>query len=131
LVSGAVAKFTSDEDDMNSTASTLTLKKAPAAVVTDEDRRSNDRAKFMKPIRICRQGPSVNGSGAVSGSEEVGTMIDLSRDGLYVTARSHDYPLGTQLRLQLPSTGSEWTCEVVRTEVLPNGSLGMGVRIIR
>jgi hypothetical protein len=116
---------------MNSTLSTLTLKKAPAAVLTDEDRRSNDRAKFMKAIRICRQGPSGNGSGTGPSSEEVGTMIDLSRDGLYVTARSHDYPLGTQLLLQLPSTGSEWTCEVVRTEVLPNGSLGMGVRIIR
>jgi hypothetical protein len=122
----------------NTMPSTLTLKKAPAvpnALLTDEDRRSNDRAKFMKPIRIRRQKSSPAGSptgaGTESGSEELGTMIDLSRDGLYVTARSHVYPLGTQLRLQLPSTGSEWTCEVVRTEVLPNGSLGMGVRIIR
>jgi hypothetical protein len=142
---GTVAKVSRDEVmDMatNTMPSTFTLKKAPAApaaALADEDRRSNDRAKFMKPIRIRRQNPSPAGSptgtpagaGIESGSEELGTMIDLSRDGLYVTARSHDYPLGTQLRLQLPSTGSEWTCEVVRTEVLPNGSLGMGVRIIR
>jgi hypothetical protein len=122
----------------NTMPCTWTLKKAPAAqnaVVTDEDRRTNDRAKFMKPILIRRQNSphagAQAGAGTESGSEELGTMIDLSRDGLYVTARSHDYPLGTCLRLQLPSTGSEWTCEVVRTEVLPNGSLGMGVRIIR
>jgi hypothetical protein len=144
-VFGTVAKVNRDEVmDMatNTMPSTFTLKKAPAApnsLLTDEDRRCNDRAKFMKPIRIRRQNSSPAGSLAgfstgadtESGSEELGTMIDLSRDGLYVTARSHDYPLGTQLRLQLPSTGSEWTCEVVRTEVLPNGSLGMGVRILR
>src|SRR5665213_4055893 len=92
-------------------------------LVAEEDRRCNGRAKFMKRICIRRAG--------CSGNEEAGTMIDLSRDGLYFTARSHDYVIGTELRLNLPSTGAEWTCEVVRTEVLPNGSLGVGVRIIR
>jgi PilZ domain-containing protein len=107
---------------MNPTDSVLAVGKGTLAAVAEEDRRYNDRVKFTTPIRIRRQNSSRD--------EEVGTMIDLARDGLFFAARFHDYPLGAELRLYIPATGAEWTCEVVRTELLPNGSLGIGVRII-
>jgi PilZ domain len=108
---------------MGLTQSTLLIQEQGGTTEAEEDRRSNDRARFINHVRITRQNSS-NG-------EEVGTMIDLSRDGLYFAARSHDYPIGTVLCVNLLSTGAEWLCEVVRTELLPNGSLGVGVRIIR
>lgn len=109
---------------MGLTQSTLVIQEqCDTTTEAEEDRRSNDRARFINHVRIARQNSS--------DAEEVGTMIDLSRDGLYFTARSHDYPLGTELSVHLLSTGAEWVCEVVRTEMLPNGSLGIGVRIIR
>src|SRR5712692_6624313 len=92
------------------------------AAVLEEDRRTNSRAKFLKHIRIRH----VDSSQA----DEVGTMIDLSRDGLYFTAKSSHYEAGMQLRVTLPGSGSECTCEVVRIERLKNGRLGIGVRIL-
>jgi hypothetical protein len=107
---------------MNTTNSELAVGRVTSTAVAEEDRRSNDRNRFTTLIRIRRQNSSRD--------EEVGTIIDLSRDGFFFAARSHDYPLGTELLLHIPATGAEWTCEVVRTELLPNGSLGIGVRII-
>ena len=90
--------------------------------VLEEDRRSNSRDKFLKHMRIRHLDSSY--------ADEVGTMIDLSRDGLYFTARSKHYEAGMQLRVTLPGSGSECTCEVVRIERLKNGRLGIGVRIL-
>ena len=104
--------------------SAVTLEKAAEAdLLLDDDRRSNDRAKFLKHIHVrCVNAPH---------EEETGTMIDLSRDGLYFTARSRHYRVGMELRLNLPLTNSEWSCEIVRMEELPNGNQGIGVRILR
>lgn len=88
----------------------------------EDDRRFNGRNRFLTQVQIRQLDPPH--------SECAGTMRDLSRDGMYFVVRSHDYAIGARLRLTLPRSGSEWTCEVVRTETLPNGGQGVGVRIL-
>lgn len=107
---------------MSSFAKALTLEQFANASLRAEDRRINARIKCLKSIRIRHLDSSHD--------EEVGTMTDLSRDGLYFIARSHHYRVGMGLRLSFPKTSSECTCEVVRIEQLPNGRLGVGVRIL-
>ena len=89
---------------------------------TEEDRRFNGRNRFLVQIQIRQIDPPHG--------ERLGTMSDLSRDGLYFVVRSHDYAIGTRLQLTLPHSRSEWTCEVVRTERLPHGGQGVGIRIL-
>jgi hypothetical protein len=89
---------------------------------TADDRRYNGRNKFLAPIEIRELDPPHR--------QCAGTLRDMSRDGLYFIVRSHDYAIGTRLHLTLPRSGSEWTCEVVRMETLPNGGQGVGVRIL-
>jgi len=108
---------------MSTFENALALEQAAEAEMLLSDRRSNDRAKFLKQIRVRATNPARE--------EELGTMIDLSRDGLYFTIRSHHYEVGMELRVTLPVTQSGWTCQIMRTELLPNGSLGIGVRIVR
>jgi hypothetical protein len=107
---------------MNSHETSATLENVAGAAPLPEDRRFNTRTKFLKNIRIRHVDPS--------NYEEMGTMVDLSRDGLYFIARSDYFQKGMELRLTLPHTGSECTCEVMRTERLPNGRKGVGVRIL-
>ena len=90
------------------------------AEVLDDDRRYDDRIKCLKHIRV---------RGVDSSREEVGTMTDLSRDGLFFTVRSHDYRVGMELWLSI--NDAAWMCEVVRIELLLSGSTGVGVRILR
>jgi hypothetical protein len=91
-----------------------------------EDRRFNERTRLLTAVQI-RQ---VGAAGTALDCEQYATLIDLSRDGLYFTARSHEYQVGAQLHLTLVESNSECTGEVVRTEALPNGSQGVGVRIL-
>jgi hypothetical protein len=107
---------------MNSHERGARLENFAGAALLPEDRRSNTRAKFLKNIRIHHV-DSAN-------YEKIGTMVDLSRDGLYFIARSDYFQVGMELRLILPNSDSECRCEVVRTERLPNGRKGVGVRII-
>jgi hypothetical protein len=93
----------------------------PDAVALDEDRRWNERNKLLKNVRILQMDPSRG--------EEVGTVIDISRDGLYFTAQSAEYQIGMALRLIVPDAKTACTCEVVRTELLPGGRMGVGVRV--
>jgi hypothetical protein len=93
-----------------------------AAQAEEDDRRFNGRNKFLAEVQIRSMDPPHR--------ECVATMRDLSRDGMYFVVRSHNYEIGARLRLTLPRSGSEWTCEVVRTETLPNGGQGVGVRIL-
>jgi hypothetical protein len=90
-------------------------------VLNDDDRRSNDRAKLLKQICIRAAG--------VPNAEETGTLIDLSRDGLYFTGSSADYRVGMEVCLTLPHSGAQCTCEIVRIEQLPQGRFGFGARI--
>jgi hypothetical protein len=97
------------------------LEDVASVAVQEEDRRLNSRAKFLKPLRIRH---ADNGIG-----ESVGTMIDLSREGLYFTTQSSEYQVGMLLQMTLPNSGSECSGEVVRIEPLPQGRSGIGVRI--
>jgi hypothetical protein len=96
--------------------------KSSAASLAEEDRRYNGRNRFVTRLQIRRMDRP---------QEEVaGTTQDLSRDGLYFIVRSPQYEVGMVLNLTLPASQSQWTCEVVRTESLPNGGQGVGVRIL-
>jgi len=85
-----------------------------------EDLRCNERAKFRKNISISPLGSSLN---------YTGTLIDISRDGLYFTTRAQRFEVGAHLRVILPNS-SECVCEVVRTEELPGAGIGVGLRIV-
>jgi len=91
------------------------------AAALEEERRWNERNKLVKSVRILQLVPSCR--------EEMGTVIDISRDGLYFTVLSDDYQVGKKLRLIVPDAKTACTCEVVRTERLPGGHTGVGVRV--
>ena len=92
-----------------------------SSAVTEDERRYNERNKLLTRVHI-RQ---LNRQEA----QQAGTTQDLSRDGLYFVVRSQLYSVGMKLLVSLPEAKSEWTCEVVRTESLPNG--GQGVAVVR
>src|SRR5713226_346247 len=94
---------------------------APIALLA-EDRRCSARVKILKHVRIFHLNSSHN--------EELGTLTNLTRDGLNFIARSNHYQVGMGLRLTLPYSGSECTGEVVHIQELENGRLGVGVRIL-
>jgi hypothetical protein len=91
------------------------------ALALAEDRRWNERNKLLKNVRILQMDPTRG--------EEIGTVVDISRDGLYFTAQSAEYQIGMPLRLIVPDAKTACTCEVVRTELLPGGRTGVGVRV--
>lgn len=94
-----------------------------STVAGEEDRRSDERTKVLKPVLIRHLNSSPE-------DEVAGTLVDLSRDGLCFTVRSDEYRVGMELHLTFPDAGSECSCEVVRTERLLNGRIGIGARII-
>ena len=94
-----------------------------STVAGEEDRRSDERTKVLKPMLIRHLNSSPE-------DKVAGTLVDLSRDGLCFTVRSDEYRIGMELHLTFPDAGSECSCEVVRTELLPNGRIGIGARII-
>ena len=107
---------------MSSEEKPLKREDAAPVVLLAEDRRCSTRVKILKHVRICH----VNSSD----HEELGTLTNLTRDGLNFIARSDHYQVGMELRLTLPYSGSECTGEVVHIQQLENGRLGVGVRIL-
>jgi len=99
----------------------LTLDVLGVTAVLPEDRRYNTRDRLVRDISIQSLDPSQ--------PQLVGTVIDLSRDGLYFTVSSR-FEVGTPLRLRFSSCRSECLCEVVRVESLPQGRFGVGARIL-
>jgi len=95
---------------------------ALGTAANEDDRRWDTRRKILKRVRVRHVD--------TSREDEVGTMIDLSRDGLYFAVRSHQYRVGMEIRLLFPQGTSSCCCEVVRTEPLANGHFGIGVRIL-
>jgi hypothetical protein len=93
-------------------------------VETTQDRRSDDRTKVLKQIRVRR----LDSAGKVE--DRVVTLIDFSREGMLLASQSHDYEVGMELQLVFPESSSECICEVVRAERLPNGHMAVGVRIL-
>src|SRR3954467_4861478 len=89
------------------------------ATALDDDRRYNQRNKVLTRVHIRRADAPQD--------DKVGTTLDISRDGLYFVVRSGSYEIGNRLLISIPEAKSGWTCEVVRTEFLPNGGQGVGV----
>ena len=92
------------------------------AVASVEDRRIHDRLKLLKTIHISCLDPGL--------TEETATVVDISREGLYLTVRLRQYRIGMELRVTIPSLGFEGICKVVRIEELPSGNLGIGGHIL-
>jgi hypothetical protein len=88
-----------------------------------EDRRTQDRLKLMKTMHITRIDSQP--------VQETVTVVDLSREGLYFTVRSHSYRVGMEIGLLIPSLGFEGVCKVVRLETLPSGCMGIGCLLLR
>ena len=107
---------------MNSEEKPLKREEAARDVLLAEDRRCSARVKILKHVRICHLNSSHD--------EELGTLTNLTRDGLNFIARSSHYQVGMELRLTLPYSGSECTGEVVHIQQLDNGRLGVEVRIL-
>jgi hypothetical protein len=91
-------------------------------VVVDDDRRDDNRVKVLKQARIT----GLDGASW----DELATVVDLTREGLYFTVRSSRIGVGTELCLTFPDTGSQCTCVTVRVEQLPDGRQGVGARIL-
>ena len=88
------------------------------ARTTVEDDRAHERLKLMKTMYL---------SGFDSALAQVtGTVIDISRQGLYFAVRSGPYRIGMEMTVTIPCLGFEGTCRVVRIEELPNGNVGIG-----
>ena len=107
---------------MSSEEKPLKREQTARVALLGEDRRCSARVKILKHVRICHLDSSHD--------EELGTLTNLTRDGLNFIARSNHYQVGAELRLTLPYSGSECTGEVVHIQQLENGRLGVGVRIL-
>jgi hypothetical protein len=92
------------------------------ATASAEDRRIHDRLKLLKTIHISCLDPAL--------TEETATVVDISREGLYLTVRLRHYRIGMEMKVTIPSLGFEGVCKVVRIEELPSGNLGIGGHIL-
>ncbi len=92
------------------------------ATASAEDRRIHDRLKLLKTIHISCLDPTL--------TEETATVVDISREGLYLTVRLRHYRIGMEMKVTIPSLGFEGVCKVVRIEELPSGNLGIGGHIL-
>src|ERR1700693_2866605 len=89
-----------------------------SAIATVEDRRTHDRLKLMKTMHISYFDSEL--------TQEIATVVDISRQGLYFTVRSGPYCIGMEMKVTIPSLGFEGVCKVVRIEELPSGDVGIG-----
>jgi hypothetical protein len=91
------------------------------------ERRREPRALVDRLVYVQ---PADDGQGHF---EEVRSMRDLSRSGFYFTTERNCYAVGNQLHV-IPAFGClnlEYLGEVVRVENLPQGEIGVAVRLIR
>ncbi len=88
-----------------------------------DDRRVGERLTLMKTIHISCFDSAL--------SQETATVVDISREGLYITVRERHYHVGLEMRATIPTLGFEGVCRVVRIEELPSGGLGIGCLILR
>jgi hypothetical protein len=64
-------------------------------------------------------------------SQETATVVNISREGMYITVRSGHYRVGAEMRVTIPGLGFEGVCRAVRIEELPSGCLGIGCLFLR
>jgi hypothetical protein len=94
---------------------------------TPADRRREPRTRIARPVYVQPGDPTAERF------EEVRTMTDFSRNGLYFITQRESYCEGMQLRVT-PAFGCfnlEYVGEVVRIERLPFGEYGIAVQLLR
>jgi len=93
----------------------------------EKDRRREPRTCIARPVYVRLVEP--DGKQV----EEVRTMKDFSRDGLYFLTEQSCYSTGMQLHV-IPAFGSlnlEYVAEVVRVERTSAGEYGVALRLLR
>jgi hypothetical protein len=93
----------------------------------EADRRREPRTRIARPVYVQP------GDANAERFEEVRTMTDFSRNGLYFTTQRDSYCEGMQLRVT-PAFGCfnlEYVGEVVRVKQLPFGEYGIAVQLLR
>jgi PilZ domain len=94
------------------------------------ERRSSRRCKFTQLMRIRPSDPQRQHFDDMRGT------ISVSRTGVYFQTSETGYQVGMRLFLIMPysqdpgSTNREYLAEVVRTDALPNGLTGIGVKLL-
>ena len=107
----------------------LTQNRVPATRGKSE-RRGSRRCKFTQLMRIRPSDPQRQHFDDMRGT------ISVSRTGVYFQTSEKGYEVGMRLFLIMPysqdpgSTNREYLAEVVRTDVLPNGLTGIGVKLL-
>jgi hypothetical protein len=96
----------------------------------NSERRSSRRCKITQLMRIRPSDPQRQHFDDMRGS------ISVSRTGVYFQTSESGYEVGMRLFLIMPysndpsSTNREYLAEVVRTDSLPNGLTGIGVKLL-
>jgi PilZ domain len=90
----------------------------------EEDRRWDTRNKVLKNVQMRYRDE------AQQERQELVTLVDISRNGLYFTTTTQSYQVGMELYVTLPNTNTECLGEVVRTRKLQSGRIGVGVRVL-
>jgi hypothetical protein len=94
------------------------------------ERRGSRRCKFTQLMRIRPSDPQRQHFDDMRGT------ISVSRTGVYFQTSEKGYEVGMRLFLVMPysqapgSTNREYLAEVVRTDALPNGLTGIGVKLL-
>jgi hypothetical protein len=96
----------------------------------NSERRSSRRCKITQLMRIRPSDPQRRHFDDMRGS------ISVSRTGVYFQTSEAGYEVGMRLFLIMPysqdpgATNREYLAEVVRTDSLPNGLTGIGVKLL-
>jgi hypothetical protein len=112
---------------MNELEQRIFSQEAQDVQVAETDRRREPRTRIARPVYVQPGDPNAERF------EEVRTMTDFSRNGLYFITQRESYREGMQLRVT-PAFGCfnlEYVGEVVRIERLPFGEYGIAVRLLR
>lgn len=92
--------------------------------VLEEDRRWDTRNKILKNVQMRYRDE------AQQERQELVTLVDISRNGLYFTTATQECQVGMELHVALPNTNTECLGEVVHTKRLRSGRMGVGVRVL-
>lgn len=95
-----------------------------ATEAIEEDRRWDTRNKVLKNVQMRYR------DNAQQDRQDLVTLMDISRNGLYFTTATQGYQVGMELYITLPNTNTECLGEVVRTKKLRSGRVGVGVRVL-
>src|SRR5882762_8865306 len=102
----------------------------PVSAPRGKSERRGSRCKFTQLMRIRPSDPQRQHFDDMRGT------ISVSRTGVYFQTSEAGYEVGMRLFLIMPysqnpgSTNREYLAEVVRTDSLPNGLTGIGVKLL-